>query len=108
MKLTSIEDPRSPLEKARRSELRTYLKNAGIQMDYYMSAEAMRAIMRDRGFDIRRPIKVQTIHNTVEKEDINNMSRPELMRLAKAKNIPVSRSDNITKLIEKINGQNIT
>ena len=103
MKLTRIEDPRTPLERARRSELELYLRNAGIVVSD-LSAEAMREIMKSKGFNILKPIKVPTINNTVEKEDLYKMSRFELMRLAKSKGIHVSRSDNIKTLLEKLNG----
>ena len=103
MKLTRIEDPRTPLERARKTELENYLRNAGV-MVRDLSAEAMREIMMSKGFNILKPIKVTTINNTMEREDLTKLNRFELMRLAKSKNIPVSRSDTIKTLLEKLNG----
>lgn len=107
MKELRFEDPRSPLERLRRSHLRRYLRFHGIPCDPDAPATTMRALAIDRGLNGTDWPEVE--QNTAPKlvvvpeaSDLPDTIQ-ELRKLCKARNIPQSPSDNVAALKAKLN-----
>ena len=117
LKMGITEDPRDKLDRLRRSDLKKIVLAHKIPIDIDAPAETLRVVIRNAMESNKIKLRIRdNINPTMDKSAIvdipkqkpmnryEGQSRFDLMRIAKERNIHVSRSDSRETIVEKLNG----
>ncbi len=117
-----VEDTRTPLDKIGRTMLRKVLRANNVQFEYNSPATLLRQIINASGIDwmnfnpsaydakvkADKEAERQAALEELKPPKIEDMGRPDLMRLCKERGIKFVITDKVEDLIGKLNGQNAT